>query len=1234
MRRSIVLLTIIALLTSVAAVALAAGTPQAVFDDYKQCANGPPPSNSLTCPSGWINGILQASNSHYREDQVTPQRLAVHIPKGQTPLTGRTVVLRYQTRKGGATGGNHSYDSLTTWNLTQTAANGCDGLSALPVCTGGNPVGAASTFAIPADGVAVPPCSPTGCSAVTSAHQIPGVMTMYGGSITGVAYGGTVGNTTYAAHDNPTGSNDDYATVTVTYSVQSTASQDRSVLLLFGGHLAAGGGPNSWGTGLGAANINGGPYHIKLAGLDNASAGNRDNQISAGAILGFATITSAKSASPNPANVGQTVTYTIRLSNSGTATGTTNVVDDYDQAHITIVPGSITGPVTGVDNGDTITWTGVSVPPGTNTVTLTYQGVVGGTFSGDHGTCTQTQFPVINNVTLSNGAGTSNTLCVNGNATITSSKSAAPNPANVGQTVTYTILLSNSGNIAGTTNVVDDYDQAHITIVPGSITGPVTGVDNGDTITWTGVSVPPGTNTVTLTYQGVVGGTFSGDHGTCTQTQFPVINRVTLSNGTGTSNTLCVNGNATITSSKSATPNPANVGQTVTYTILLSNSGNIAGTTTVVDDYDQTHITIVPGSITGPVTGVDNGDTITWTGVSVPPGTNTVTLTYQGVVGGTFSGGNGSCGTGQFPVINRVTLTPGTGTSNTLCVNAAPSLSLTKDTPTTTVVSGDTITYTLSYFNSGTAEATGVIITDTLPQGTTFSSCTGGCSQSGNTITWTIASIPANTGGSVTLTVTVVDPTSCQICNQASIKIGANGTQVFSGNKCVSLTPGPNPAGASAGGNATGALVQSSLLGLNLILPAGNDGPTDVTSVDTFQSGVGSSSESNQVLAVDVPPPAGTVLHADVLRTETVGTVTASPAEANAGSVGSAANVRILSGVIPGVPAVVTATLVRGFARATATGTSSSVSSIGSAIEGLNVLGIPQAVFPGARVDLPAAIFGAGSYVAIYEEIKTTQTPTGTSGGTYGGDITVNMIRVHITNMLVVGQAEVIVGHARALATFPQTQLCGPQANQSVSGHAFIAQVLTDPTILPIIIGAVQIPSNGGTASNSVNQVSVDPLVTSKAATSTTTGSFTSINSTATSIAEVKNLCVLKMANVCTIAASLVRSQANSTATSTTRSSNSSGTDFVGLKIGSVVVSLPVAANTVITLPGIGFVILNEQFCDNGGTLASNCSNGTVPGHTGITVRSIHVVLLDPAAGGSPGVDVIVSEAHSDARFV
>ena len=70
--------------------------------------------------------------------------------------------------------------------------------------------------------------------------------------------------------------------------------------------------------------------------------------------------------------------------------------------------------------------------------------------------------------------------------------------------------------------------------------------------------------------------------------------------------------------------------------------------------------------------------------------------------------------------------------------------------------------------------------------------------------------------------------------------------------------------------------------------------------------------------------------------------------------------------------------------------------------------------------------------------------------------------------------------------------------------------------------------------------------------------------------------------------------------------------------------------NTTIELPGIGFVVLNEQTCDNGSQATHTCSGLN---HSGLTVRAVHVVVTKGALGLLPGVDVVVSEAHSDATF-
>lgn len=43
-------------------------------------------------------------------------------------------------------------------------------------------------------------------------------------------------------------------------------------------------------------------------------------------------------------------------------------------------------------------------------------------------------------------------------------KSAEPTSVNAGEKATYTITVTNTGNADGATDVVDDYDQAHVQV--------------------------------------------------------------------------------------------------------------------------------------------------------------------------------------------------------------------------------------------------------------------------------------------------------------------------------------------------------------------------------------------------------------------------------------------------------------------------------------------------------------------------------------------------------------------------------------------------------------------------------------------------------------------------------------------------------------------------------------------------------------------------------------------------
>src|SRR5947209_10753234 len=166
----------------------------------------------------------------------------------------------------------------------------------------------------------------------------------------------------------------------------------------------------------------------------------------------------------------------------------------------------------------------------------------------------------------------------------------------------------------------------------------------------------------------------------------------------------------------------------------------------------------------------------------------------------------------------------------------------------------------------------------------------------------------------------------------------------------------PDLAHASGGG--FGAFVNEPLLGLNQTLAASS----------SSQSGVGSKSAQNELLNASVPSD-GSVLRADVVRSTARSTVTASPAAAVHTSTAETANVNILNGLVK-------ASAVRGVASTQANGHSSSFSSLGSDIKDLVVQGVAMNnVTPNTRIDLPAAVYGTGSYIMLYEQTGSTSRP-------------------------------------------------------------------------------------------------------------------------------------------------------------------------------------------------------------------------------------------------------------------
>src|SRR6185437_182485 len=102
--------------------------------------------------------------------------------------------------------------------------------------------------------------------------------------------------------------------------------------------------------------------------------------------------------------------------------------------------------------------------------------------------------------------------------------------------------------------------------------------------------------------------------------------------------------------------------------------------------------------------------------------------------------------------------TASTGTSEVQITPVAPDLKLSDRAPAT-AVSGQPYQYTLTAQNTGNSNATGVVVTDTLPASahygsaaTSQGSCTAPATPKGGTVKCTVGSLGG--GSSVTITIT------------------------------------------------------------------------------------------------------------------------------------------------------------------------------------------------------------------------------------------------------------------------------------------------------------------------------------------------------------------------------------------------------------------------------------------------------------------------------------------------
>jgi uncharacterized repeat protein (TIGR01451 family) len=175
------------------------------------------------------------------------------------------------------------------------------------------------------------------------------------------------------------------------------------------------------------------------------------------------------SGSPSPVLAGGTLTYTQTITNSGPSNCSTATFSEATPANTTF--GSVAVVTTGggtwtCPNSAPISCSNPSVPPGSAaTITATYT-VNAGTASGTIITDTASAHTTTLDSNILNNTATSTIgVATAGQADLSITNSASPNPVNAGQSITYTQTVLNAGPATATSLAVTETLPANTTFV-------------------------------------------------------------------------------------------------------------------------------------------------------------------------------------------------------------------------------------------------------------------------------------------------------------------------------------------------------------------------------------------------------------------------------------------------------------------------------------------------------------------------------------------------------------------------------------------------------------------------------------------------------------------------------------------------------------------------------------------------------------------------------------------------
>jgi uncharacterized repeat protein (TIGR01451 family) len=587
-------------------------------------------------------------------------------------------------------------------------------------------------------------------------------------------------------------------------------------------------------------------------------------------------------ASPDQVNVGDDITYTIKVANGGTgatsaASLTSGIPHDTTFVSSTATNGfACTGPSVG--SGGTLICNGALVPGAETTITLVVNvasSATPGEVITDVATASDPEDPNSEN----NSGSASSTVAPTPPADLGVGQTDTPDPVAAGGDITYHVTITSSGP-ADASNASLNYDlDSKLEFVSlqqnsgptGTCTEPGVGSSGSVVCSW--ASLPAGASaTFTLiahVNSSTSPGTLLTNHArVASARQDPNPENDTSAETTNVAGSA----DMSITKSGAAT---ATAGTNLTYTVTVSNAGPDSAVSATWQD-------TLPAALQFVSLKQDTGPTASCT---------TPAAGSSGLVSCSL-GTLPNAGSAQFTLVVRVRSSASGSVSNTATVSVTDSvdpngsnnsstamttvtrsadLSATKSAPAS-VVAGTDLTYTVVVGSNGPSDATSVTLDDPLPAGTTFVSttepagfsCTHPAVGAGGTVNCTASTLA--TGASRTFTIVVhVDPSS------------ANGSTISNTATVSSSTPDPSSSndfstvGTTVGTSADLATTVtdesdpvSAVNNIVYTVTLANSGPSDAQTVgftDQVPSGttfVSATQESGPTFTCTVPASGGT----------------------------------------------------------------------------------------------------------------------------------------------------------------------------------------------------------------------------------------------------------------------------------------------------------------------------------------------------------------------------------------